>query len=266
MRHVLWTGGWDSTYHVLNLVLVRHEAVQTYYVLDPYRKSAGMELTAMRRIRETVLARYPETAALFPAPITTARGDIPTDKTITRSYRGLAASTGLGTQYEWLCRFAYNLGAGDMDLCEEGSANPKTCPFYCVLRYGGNVVAVSEGDDFYYILKEPPSQPAMQIFRGMRFPLLDETKSTLERKAVENGFADLMELTWFCHDPTPDGEPCGICHPCRLVREEGLGRRLPPLTPRKRLKLLRIRLGILLHPRRAHKASAILRAAGRAPK
>ena len=265
MRHVLWTGGWDSTYHVLDLVLVWHEAVQTYYVLDPGRKSAYMELAAMRRIREAVLARCPESVALFPPTVTTARGDIPADETITSGFRTLAAATGLGAQYEWLCRFAQSLGTGDIELCDEGSSKPKTYPFFCVLRYGGNVVPVSTASDFYYVLKEPPSLAAMQIFQGIRFPLLDETKGTLARKAAEGGFADLLELTWFCHDPTPDGKPCGVCTPCRQAREEGLGRRLPPLTPRSRIKLLRIQLGMFLHRRRARKALAVLLAARSTP-
>jgi len=254
---VLWTGGWDSTYHVLDLVLVRQETVQTYYVVDPYRKSVGMELAAMRRIREAVLARCPESAALFPPPVITARGDIPADETVARSYRVLAASTGLGTQYEWLCRFAQSFGFGDMELCDEGSISPTTSPFYCALRYGGNVVPVTTASDFYFILKEPPFLPAMQIFRGIRFPLLDKTKRMLARKAEESGFADLLELTWFCHSPTPDGQPCGVCHPCRQTREEGLGRRLPPLTLKNRIKLLRIQLDEFLRRGRDRKATVL---------
>lgn len=45
--------------------------------------------------------------------------------------------------------------------------------------------------------------------------------------AEKHGFDDIMEETWFCHTPTKDGKPCGMCNPCKYTREEGLGRRGP---------------------------------------
>ena len=39
IKKVLWTGGWDSTFRVLYLVLVEKCQVQTYYIIDPFRWS-----------------------------------------------------------------------------------------------------------------------------------------------------------------------------------------------------------------------------------
>jgi hypothetical protein len=57
--------------------------------------------------------------------------------------------------------------------------------------------------------------------------VFDMTKRDMQRAARERGFAELMELTWFCHVPTPDGRPCGRCNPCRYTMDEGLARRVP---------------------------------------
>lgn len=39
------------------------------------------------------------------------------------------------------------------------------------------------------------------------------------------GFKNSVNKTWFC--PTPiNNEPCGICHPCRTIVEEGMSFRL----------------------------------------
>jgi hypothetical protein len=37
-----------------------------------------------------------------------------------------------------------------------------------------------------------------------------------------------MGLTWFCHHPTRENEPCGTCNPCLNVIDEGFGWRISP--------------------------------------
>jgi queuosine biosynthesis protein QueC len=61
-------------------------------------------------------------------------------------------------------------------------------------------------------------------------PLFNFTKKEMEAEAISLGFIDLMEQTWFCHVPRQDGSPCGRCSPCRYTKEEGLGRRIKPLS------------------------------------
>lgn len=36
-HHLLWTGGWDSTFRVLQLLLCSRDAVQPHYIIDPER-------------------------------------------------------------------------------------------------------------------------------------------------------------------------------------------------------------------------------------
>ncbi len=39
--------------------------------------------------------------------------------------------------------------------------------------------------------------------------------------AVQEGFDDLLQLTWFCHRPVLGLLPCGTCRPCVLARQNG---------------------------------------------
>lgn len=51
--HLLWTGGWDSTYRLLYL-LWEGKQVQPHYIIDTHRPSSGHELRAMEAIRASI--------------------------------------------------------------------------------------------------------------------------------------------------------------------------------------------------------------------
>ena len=102
-----------------------------------------------------------------------------------------------------------------------------------------HVVRDENAGDPYYRLRDNPAADDLRLFERFRFPVFDKTKRDMQRLAAERGFADILELTWFCHLPTADGRPCGTCKPCRYTIEEGLGRRSPL---RGRLRFHRRRL------------------------
>lgn len=49
---ILWTGGWDSTFRVLDLVLNKKKNIQPYYILDERRASTEIEIATMEKIKE----------------------------------------------------------------------------------------------------------------------------------------------------------------------------------------------------------------------
>lgn len=48
--NILWTGGWDSTFRVVELSRMEGITIQPVYVIDPNRKSVPYELRAMDNI------------------------------------------------------------------------------------------------------------------------------------------------------------------------------------------------------------------------
>ena len=221
---LLWTAGWDSTYRLLELILVRERTVQPYYV-GIERTSAAMELQAMNRIRARLFSAWPETRARLLDTIFIDKSDVPHDPSLweaLRSLREMSSSRRLGGQYYDLAIAAESLDLKDLELgvhTEEGS-----------LWFDQLVANVDEGADGAWRLASIPSLPQLEIFRRFAFPLLHLDKRQMEERARSAGFDDLLELTWFCHTPDRKGRPCGLCAPCRITMQQGLDRRIPKVN------------------------------------
>jgi hypothetical protein len=219
---LLWTAGWDSTFRLLDALLVRGKTVQPYYLVDAGRPSTASELRAIEQIGAAVARRNPGAAARLGRPVVANVADLQSDEQTAARFERLRARSHLGGQYDWLARFAIQHGLDDLELAIH--RDDKAAAFlqdYVVREEGG-------GDPYYRLRNDPTDD--LRIFERFRFPLFEATKRDMERAARQRGFIDLMELTWFCHIPTPDGRPCGRCNPCRYTIEEGLARRIPLRT------------------------------------
>ncbi|MCV2490722.1 hypothetical protein OF117_15285 [Geodermatophilus sp. YIM 151500] len=201
---LLWTGGWDSTFRLLQLLLVERRAVQPIYVVDPGRRSTRHELRAMAAIRAGALPRLAGPTLLAPSRVVLA-GDYPpspADVALGQAIRGRGVK--LGDQYVWLAGPAAALGWSGVELAVPGEAEPapwETVVFDEPGRLGRN--------------------PEAGLFRFWSFPLIGVTKEEMREIARDHGFLDLLLLRWSCHDPVGD-RPCGRCHPCGLALPDGL--------------------------------------------
>lgn len=220
---LLWTAGWDSTYRLMVALLVRRKAVYPYYLTDPGRPSTPHELRAMERIAAAVAREHPRAAPLLHPPVVRGVADLRPDPQITGRFERLRARSHLGGQYDWLARFAIQNDLSDLELSIHQDDRAAMFLQQYVVREDG-------GGDPYYRLRDDPGDDDLRIFERFRFPIFDKTKTDMEREARAQGFADVMEMTWFCHVPTPDGQPCGRCNPCRYTIDEGLARRIPLRT------------------------------------
>ena len=195
---LLWTGGWDSTYRLLELILVHKEAVQPYYIISTAgRRTTNIELQAMEKIRALIYSRQPGSENLLLPTIYKDVSKIKPNEAITEEYNRLTAVKALGSQYEFLARFAEEEGITGLELSVEKYRNKPTYEF-----------------------------GKTNMFKYFSFPLITTTKLEMQEAAKKHGFLDIMDETFFCHTPI-NGKPCGCCNPCRIALEEGLGRRLP---------------------------------------
>ncbi len=122
---VLWTGGWDSTFRLLDVVLVHGASVQPFYVLDTARRSSIVELNTMQRIRRSVAAISQKKAALIRPSTIVSIHDIRPDRDITDRYVRLKARSFLGEQYDWLARFGGSSASRDSS-CASMSTTRRT--------------------------------------------------------------------------------------------------------------------------------------------
>lgn len=220
--NVLWTSGWDSTYRVSDLLLIKGRTVQPWYVFDRGRMSAGRELKTLEKMRVALMAKDPSVEDRLLTVKKFHLESIPADPEISASYWKLRERGPLGTQVDWLSRLAKSQGATLEIGIHKDDASHRFLEGLTVAD-GDGVHRLAPGVDL----------PAYAHFR---FPLFDITKVQMQEAAQKHGFADIQEMTWFCFTPLLDGKPCGFCNPCKCTREEGLGRRVPDPTPTRMLQ------------------------------
>lgn len=102
--NLLWTGGWDSTFQLLQLLLKYKSQVSPYYLIDANRSSTGKEILTMKEIKEYLFTEYPHTKSLLDSIQYINVEDIPLDENITNAYNSILKDDQLGIQYEWLAR------------------------------------------------------------------------------------------------------------------------------------------------------------------
>lgn len=215
--NVMWTGGWDSTFRVLDLALRQQRRVQPHYVRRDARKSNAHELAAMRAILALVLHRHGPAVAGRIAPLIVAEhAALTIPPTLRQWHRALRQHYPLVPQYLFLHAYALHAGLTDLEL---GVVRSDSLADF--LR--PHLVTAGDG----LILAAEVRLPALALMRPFRFPLLNLTKTEAGARAETAGFLPEMMLTHFCHRPLPTGAPCGNCYTCVQTAAQGLGWRIP---------------------------------------
>lgn len=211
--HLLWTGGWDSTFRLLDLAITRKSVPQTHYLFDETRASRFKELETMGLIR----CRLADLGIQMPEPRVVKVSELPRDEVAEQRFMLLRERDSLGSQYLWLNTYAQQLGAKlELSVHVDDRAAKFLEPYAEFNDY--------EPGGIWKLKANVPDE--MELFRTFLFPILALTKVDMQLRAKAAGFDDLLELTWFCHKPLR-GQPCGVCDPCRFTIDEGLARRVP---------------------------------------
>jgi len=228
ITRLFWTGGWDSSYRIIELLLFEKRAVQPIYIIDPNRKSIGFELRAMQIIKKLLKDNYPELRRLLLPTKYFELGDIKKNSDISKAYQGVLKEypvLGLGIQNEWMARLMEQF---HLDGVEMGLQKSQTHFFSTFM----NLLEKSEinGRVVVKVREELKGTDEFTLFKNFRFALTEITKPEMFDRAKKESFLNWLEQTWFCHNPTPSGKPCGICVPCTSVMKEGMSNRMPLLS------------------------------------
>jgi hypothetical protein len=220
--HVLWTGGWDSTYRVLQALLAEGRVVQPHYLIDRRRPSLQRELAGMEELRAAIVRSYPaEQARLLPT-ILVERDALAPDEEVTRAYRNVVQHRSLGTQYEWLAIYRRQCGLPELELCIERLPHFGPTSLFPYLLGTAAFPGFVEPPYFHAVVDD------IRFLLGeFRLPFLHTTKRDMLAGARAHGWMPVMERTWFCFHPTRSGRPCGRCSPCGQVLRAGLAYRIP---------------------------------------
>lgn len=218
---LLWTGGWDSTFQLLRLLLQHRLPVQPYYLEDATRASTQTELDTIQRISDALRRDHPHTQRLL-RPLRRHRvDDADRDPHIQQALRQVRQRLYIGSQYEWLPLFCKRLDLDNIELSVHVDDKVQALLSSMVTEF-------QQADTYrsYRVDMRHAHTPEYTLFGRFSFPVFGIDKRAMEAEATRAGWDRYMEMTWFCHRPR-HGKPCGACAPCVYAIEEGLARRVP---------------------------------------
>ena len=107
--NIFWTGGWDSTFRILQLA--EHDIIiQPWYIIDPVRIGNKYEQRAMDEILATIETSSEFKARILPIKKINAKEiDAIEDEEIASAYNRLKEKYKLGWQYQWFAKLCKNM-------------------------------------------------------------------------------------------------------------------------------------------------------------
>jgi 7-cyano-7-deazaguanine synthase len=213
---IFWTGGYDSTFRILQLSQLPVKICPFY--LSDNRKSEKMELSAIKNITEEIKIRKETNCEILPLEIVTKDQRI-SDKKITDAFNRLLEKDFMGSQYEWLGWFAKDHKDIELSIHEDDKAIE-------LIKRHGKLKLISDDviGDNYIIDQENSSEDVNTVFKNFHFPLAKYTKLAMKGYYLQWDCKEIMNMTWFCFNPIK-GKPCGLCNPCKYTIEEGMTER-----------------------------------------
>ena len=225
---ILWTGGWDSTFRIIELSR-REVEVQPIYVVDDARRSVSYEKKAIHDILE-LLKTKAETNADFLPVIYINKIDIPKNADITKAYQLFKDEADMGSQHDWLARLACQYPG--MELCIEKALGDHA-PIRKSIHRHGNLLNTGDG---YIVDKDTSSDELNLVLGNLKLPIFDKTELDMQRIIKEWGYEDVMSHIWFCHSPI-NGKPCGLCSPCTTKMTSKMEYLLPESAQKRNIRL-----------------------------
>lgn len=211
MVNLLWTGGWDSTFRLLQLAQ-DGAVIQPHYVRDPYRNSLKKEIQAMNEIRLKVNERFPDSRVRETMIID--QPEIIICQEFVNAHKNLLSRGWIGSQYIYTSSYIRQKKIKTMELSIELLSETRHSVMPCLenteVNKEGNRVIASDADE-----------DLICLFSQCSFPVLALRKMDMFKQATERGILDILNMTWFCHQPLL-GKPCGSCNPCMSTLEDGL--------------------------------------------
>jgi len=220
---IFWTGGYDSTFRVVQLSK-KNIVIRSYYISDR-RKSENYELSAIKEIAKILSERIDTKAIIEPITVINMEMRQEYERDIYKeSWEKINENIYLGSQYVWLAGFAEKHKGIELSVHKDDKAIV-AIEKYCNLKkiennYVGDTYVIGSNEE-----KENDLTICIKnIFKNFSFPLAEYTKLQMRDMYIKNGYKEIMDCTWFCYRPI-GGKPCGRCNPCMYTIEEGLKER-----------------------------------------
>lgn len=224
---LLWTGGWDSTFRLLQILLHEKKIVQPYYVIDSTRNSLGVEIYFRNVLKEAIFARYPQAKNFLLPTIYINIDSIEPDDEIQQAYQDLKKHVPLGNQHEWLPRFCKQHQIYGMEMSTENGSTPEELwanARFLKNHFSDDPATLCERDFFLY-------QTSKKLYKYFRFPVIHFSKQDMLDEAQKNDWLPILTKTWFCYQPlyipVKGYVACGNCVTCKYLKRIDFDWRIP---------------------------------------
>ena len=230
MVHILWTGGMESTYRVVELSKT-DLCIQPHYIICKYRgnrKSKDYELRAIRKITE-ILQKDKRTKAAIMSPIIY---DFNTQSAIDFYPDIREAGVILENMKGYVNKqdLMFSCYARHENLKLETGVRFSTHGSIGRMIDTSLLVSHPRYDDILMIDPEKGKEEwaSYTIFKDFYFPksLYHKKKSEEASELLNDGYGEVLKNVWSCYNPIL-GMPCGHCNPCRCAKMEGTGHMIP---------------------------------------
>lgn len=221
---LFWTGGYDSTYRLCELLLIEKREVQPIYISanidnDPgestCRHNHIQEKAAMAKIRSTILSEYPGVNSKFMPTMVISK--VVLSETYKSAMLELYKQNLVRRptcQYGALAYIAQKLTRmnkyAPAEICVENEPTSKMhrtiYPF--IFKFRIRKKATLNFIRSFNLLK------GIHIFNSINFSTIYKSKSTMLDIAKKNNFENILNLTWSCWYPV-NNKPCRKCIMCQ---------------------------------------------------
>ena len=222
--HILWTGGLDSTYRMVELS--RQECViQPHYIALTGRGTIKNELRAISDITAILNSDRRTIAVIWPVE-TFPMSELEEYADIQSAWEMLHETKYFNsTQYTFLARYArqknLKLEMG-IQFSDNGSVAEVIDESY--------LVDCPDHDDVMMIdpAKGAQEWASYTLFQDFLFPksLYHKTKREEIEDLKRMGYDEVLKKVWTCFYPVFD-MPCGHCFACQSAMKEGAGELIP---------------------------------------
>jgi hypothetical protein len=212
---LFWTGGYDSTFRLCQLLYESSDPILPIYISDPSmdgdnisRMNRKQEWQAMQNILRDIYVLRPDAVNRI-YPILEIK-QIPISPEVESKMRRLYENGWNHrprTQYGAMAQVSLNLNR-EVEVGVENSDHST------MLRMVRNDIVWDEDKSMMRLHWEDLANPDLIIFKKFKYPVIQLTKEDMLYFARLYGFDGILMKTWSCWFPI-NGRPCGKCNMCR---------------------------------------------------
>lgn len=209
-----WTGGYDSTFRLLQLVLIEKKCVAPIYLnfdgldgINIRRQNVKFEIETMDKIINEI-HRLGYGYLVMPIRIVTKvklKPDVLAATTIMAQNKQVRRAV---SQYAHMIQYSLDKNI----IIEECAEKSNHSTSY-------NMVSRYLNKDKMINLEKTQGTPLF-IVRNLRFPIIDLTKKDMLKISKTHKFDYILKWTKSCWWPDTKGQPCGKCLMCKTRADE----------------------------------------------